>query len=285
MKSIFFLSWFLCVSVATWAQSRESITQYFDEHWKKTDNKQSAAFYRTVEDTATGFVVRDYFISGKIQMKAYCIETTPDLVHDGKTSIYYENGRVKSESWFKDDKQVGFEKTYYESGKPRLVLHYEPDQKTKYIHFWSIDGNELLAEGQGTVTPDPTRKNDSYLDIQDSFVVANYSVTESDTIYTVCEKMPEYGNGLEQMYKDISRNVQYPKGARRKGIQGIVYVGFVIDKRGNVQGCKVIKGIEEECDEQAKMAVCKLDKWHPATHNGKPVKIRFVLPVKFKLSW
>jgi protein TonB len=275
--------WILIPSFFVNAQSKETIIEYFDKDWKTVADPKSAAFYRSVEKTETNYIVRDYYISGTVQMVAECSEFSPKIVHEGKTTLYYEGGVVKEESVYADNKHVGMLRTYYRSGKPRLEEFYK-DNKPTYIHFWSEDGKEQLPNGNGIVKSDEESRYDNYTIVKDSIGVASYSVSAADTLFTMCEQMPEYVGGLEAMMRYIGSVVRYPKLARKMGIEGTVFVGFVVRKSGEVADCNVIKGVSNECDEEALKAVRGMKAWKPGLQDAKPVSVRFVLPVKFRFK-
>jgi len=99
------------------------------------------------------------------------------------------------------------------------------------------------------------------------------------------EFMPQYEGGLEAMSKFIRKNLKYPAVARRMGIEGSVFVSFVIDTQGNVTETKVIKGISKECDEEAVRVISKMPAWIAGRQGNMPVMVRMVLPIKFQLNF
>jgi TonB family protein len=101
---------------------------------------------------------------------------------------------------------------------------------------------------------------------------------EAEEIFVVVEQMPELIGGLES----IQRELLYPETARRAGIEGRVYVQFVVDEEGNVTYPRVTRGIGGGADEEALRAV-SLAKFRPAMQRGQPVKVHFTLPIFFKL--
>ena len=108
--------------------------------------------------------------------------------------------------------------------------------------------------------------------------------SDEDIIFTVVEQQAEFPGGFEAMAKFLAKNVKYPAQARRMGIEGSVFVSFVIDREGNISDPQVIKGISAECDKEAVRVVKLMPPWKPGKQNGKAVKCRFVLPIKFKLA-
>ncbi|MCU0393797.1 MAG: energy transducer TonB, partial [Thermoflexibacter sp.] len=88
---------------------------------------------------------------------------------------------------------------------------------------------------------------------------------------------------LEKMYKLIGKEIRYPKEARENGIQGKIFVQFVVNEEGKLSDIQVIKGIGDGCDEEA-MRVMALTKWNPAEHEGKKVKQRLAMLIVFALD-
>ena len=107
---------------------------------------------------------------------------------------------------------------------------------------------------------------------------------DEDIIFTIVEQQAEYPGGLEAMAKFLQRNMKYPAVARRMSIEGSVFVSFVIDREGVLSDIQVVKGISSECDKEAVRVIKLMPPWKPGKQNGKPVKCRFVLPIKFKLE-
>jgi TonB family protein len=103
-------------------------------------------------------------------------------------------------------------------------------------------------------------------------------------VFTVVEDMPEYVGGNDAMNRFIAGNIKYPQQAKEKGVQGTVYISFVIDETGAVGNAKVLRGIGSGCDEEALRVVKMMPKWKPGKQSGKNVKVQFNLPVKFALN-
>jgi protein TonB len=108
---------------------------------------------------------------------------------------------------------------------------------------------------------------------------ATKEVEEEPEVFVVVERMPELIGGLESLQK----NIVYPEIARLAGIEGRVMVSFVIDEKGNVLNPVVVRGIGGGCDEAAVNAVKKA-KFVPGMQRGMPVRVRFTLPITFRLN-
>ena len=102
-------------------------------------------------------------------------------------------------------------------------------------------------------------------------------------VYDDAEKMPEYRGGLREFYKFLGMNMKYPKTAVAAKKEGTVIVGFVIEEDGTVANVKILKAVDPELDAEALKAVSASPKWIPATVDGKPVAMNFVVPVKFNI--
>jgi protein TonB len=103
-------------------------------------------------------------------------------------------------------------------------------------------------------------------------------------IFTVVESMPEFPGGQAKMMEFIARNIKYPPMARESGIQGRVFVNFVVEPNGSVSNVKVLRGIGGGCDEEAIRVVESMPRWTPGRQRGKAVRVSFNLPVRFTLQ-
>lgn len=105
-----------------------------------------------------------------------------------------------------------------------------------------------------------------------------------DEVFTIVENQPEFPGGMAAFYKYVGDNMDYPSQARRMGIEGRVYVQFVVDTDGSVTEVKAVKGIGAGCDEEAERVLREAPKFKPGKQRGRSVKVRMVLPIIFKLS-
>lgn len=104
-------------------------------------------------------------------------------------------------------------------------------------------------------------------------------VEEEEDFFTVVENMPELIGGLA----GLQRNITYPEMARKAGIEGRVFLQFIVNERGEVENPRVIRGIGGGCDEEALRAIKKA-KFKPGLQRGRPVRVQYNLPVVFKLQ-
>lgn len=106
-------------------------------------------------------------------------------------------------------------------------------------------------------------------------------VSEPPFVY-VPEVAPSFPGGNAGINKFLQENIHYPEIATQIGTEGLVYVQFIINEKGNIDSVKVLKGIGSGCDEEAVRAV-KLMKWSPGKQRGIPVKVPRSMPVRFSL--
>ena len=98
------------------------------------------------------------------------------------------------------------------------------------------------------------------------------------------ETMPQFPGGQEVLMKYLAANIKYPASAVKAKKQGRVIVTFIVQKDGSVTHAKIAKSIDPELDAEALRIVKGMPKWTPGTQNGKPVSVRYTIPVKFSLQ-
>ena len=86
-----------------------------------------------------------------------------------------------------------------------------------------------------------------------------------DGVYTIVEQIPEFPGGTAKMMGFLAANISYPQTARDKGVEGRVYISFVVEKDGSVSDVKVLRGIGDGCDEEAVRVVRSMPNWKPGT--------------------
>ena len=107
---------------------------------------------------------------------------------------------------------------------------------------------------------------------------------EAEQIWQIVEETPTPQGGLPAFYKYLSKNLQYPSQARRMGIEGRVFMVFVVEKDGSLTDIQVMKGIGAGCDEESVRVLKDAPKWNPGKQRGNPVRVRYTFPIVFKLA-
>ena len=107
---------------------------------------------------------------------------------------------------------------------------------------------------------------------------------QGEDIYVIVEKMPEYPGGGLALQKYIAENVKYPAEALKKGISGRVFVTFVVNKEGNVDQARVVRGVDPSMDAEALRVMSLLSKWTPGYEKGEAVNVSYTVPINFDLT-
>ena len=102
---------------------------------------------------------------------------------------------------------------------------------------------------------------------------------DKDSVYLNVEKMPIIKGG----FAAVGKKIKYPNIAKQMGMQGVVYIGFIVNSEGKVEDPKILKSVAKILDEEAIRVVEKEIEFEPGYQEGKAVPVRFVLPIKFKL--
>ena len=105
----------------------------------------------------------------------------------------------------------------------------------------------------------------------------------ADEIFVIVEEQPLPKGGYKTFYEFVGQNLRYPAQARRMGIEGRVFVEFVVEKDGSLTDIKVAKGIGAGCDEEAIRVIASAPNWNPGKQRGREVRVRMIMPIVFKL--
>jgi protein TonB len=138
---------------------------------------------------------------------------------------------------------------------------------------------DLLAEKSNTEVP----SEEPEIDIKDDKPQVIEQPKEAE-IFTVVEENPQFPGGDAELYKFLHESIKYPEEAKELGIQGRVFVNFVVETDGSVSNVKVLRGIGGGCDEEAIRVVKSMPRWTPGKQRGIPVRVSYNLPIKFTLN-
>jgi TonB family protein len=107
---------------------------------------------------------------------------------------------------------------------------------------------------------------------------------DEDRVFVVVEEQAQFPGGEEARLSFLQTNLRYPAKARAAGIQGIVFVSFVVEKDGSITNPHILRGIGHGCDEEVIRIVEAMPNWIPARHRGQAVRVQFTMPVRFVLN-
>ncbi|MCF8363236.1 MAG: energy transducer TonB [Prolixibacteraceae bacterium] len=115
-------------------------------------------------------------------------------------------------------------------------------------------------------------------------VIDDEEEEEDEQVFVVVEDMPQFPGGDLALRKWIANHIDYPVIAAENGIQGKVYITFVVDKDGGISNARVARGVDPSLDQEALRVVNSLPKWKPGMQRGKPVRVSYTVPINFQLQ-
>lgn len=129
-----------------------------------------------------------------------------------------------------------------------------------------------------------TEDNAEFVEIQDDVPIVVEEPEEEEQIFQVVENQPEFPGGMAELMKFLQKNMKYPSICQEQGIQGRVIVQFVVNTDGSIVDAQVVKPVNPYLDKEALRVVSIMPKWSPGKQRGKAVRVRFTLPVTFRLN-
>jgi TonB family protein len=207
------------------------------------------------------------------------------LVKEGIYNEYYENGNIKVKGNYQNNRRTGLFVSYYESGQKESEMEFG-ENEIKYLQFWNENSEPQLYLGKGKVVKKRENGNISISRYANYSLVEGMEIrnVEQDTLFATVDEVAQFPGGSEEYVKFLKKNLKYPNEARREGVEGKVYVQFIVDKSGTVSEVKSVKGIGTGCDAEAVRVIKKSPRWIPGNLKGKPVKQRMIIPIVFKLG-
>ena len=145
----------------------------------------------------------------------------------------------------------------------------EDDVEVENTDLLSSEDNQAEAQTQTYVPP---------------VVKVEEEEASSQQIFMVVEEMPEFPGGQAALMSFIAKSIKYPVVAQENGIQGRVTCSFVVNKDGSIVDAEVIRGIDPSLDKEALRVINTMPKWKPGKQRGKPVRVKFTVPINFRLN-
>jgi periplasmic protein TonB len=153
----------------------------------------------------------------------------------------------------------------------------------KPIHilvFLLLAGMQFTGLAQTQAKSD-TMKKDTVK--PDSAAIKTLAADADTTVYDAVEQMPSFPGGDYARVDYLQETLNYPTLALKRGIEGRVFVTFIIEKNGSISHVRVLRGIGGGCDEEAVRVIQNMPRWVPGKQNGQPVRVRFNMPFKFTI--
>jgi TonB family protein len=156
----------------------------------------------------------------------------------------------------------------------------------RYRFFLTIRRNDrkhtLMAEFQ--LQNDAVEFFKVHSDNQQKDTLPPDEVLVDQPVFRVIDQMPEFPGGMDKLLQFINDNIQYPAEARKKGIQGRVTVQFIVDEDGHITEPNIVRSVDPFLDKEALRIIKTLPQWKPGTLKGKAVKVKYTVPVTFRLD-
>lgn len=252
--------------------------------WKLTNSKTiTNAYFQKTEAVSLGELtgIICYFSNGYqgYSWKEISLfipqEETLKLVMEQKISET-KNGNTDNEwSYDSEIRTVSSKNSVY-----NIIIHKTGIKEGNEIdkeNIYMYKGNKYIQVQKNEVEP----VEDEIDPMEDEVEVEE---KEEEKVFMVVEKQPSFPGGEQARMEYLSENIEYPQLARESGIQGTVYVTFVVEKDGSITDVRVLRGIGGGCDEETIRVVKNMPKWEPGEHRGKPVRVQFNMPMRFTLS-
>ncbi len=167
--------------------------------------------------------------------------------------------------------------------KPEVVV--APPPSPRIIEILNIVNDEVKIEDELQIEESEATA-ETRIDVHAVSQIAQKEEEEKEEqqIFVVVEDMPEFPGGELGLRTYIASALRYPSVAQENGIQGTVFVGFVVDRDGSISNAKVIRGVDPYLDKEALRVINSLPKWKPGKQRGKAVRVSYSVPIHFVLK-
>jgi TonB family protein len=275
-------------------------------------------------DSASGlFAIKEYYLNNKLRFTGYITKPNV-LLFQGECITYFKNGKTKILAQYDKNTTIGPVSLYYPNGRIYAVIEYAPASellpandftgKAYYVNsnydslgkatviegnghyigydddfkYVTEDGNVVKGKRNGIWNANADSGKTQLLETYDNGRLLSGTATYEDgsfSTYTVSRMaLPQFYGGIEGFYKYLSNTLRYPEADRKKGIEGRVYIKFVVEKDGRLADLQVTRSVSPGTDAEAKRALIKCPKWLPAMRFGKKVRLEYTVPIVFALK-
>ena len=149
-----------------------------------------------------------------------------------------------------------------------------------------IKSQQELTETKVAISIADVKGNDEEngKDIADLKQVVTQAEPEPEKVFDMVEQMPTYPGGNAELMAFLAKNIKYPTIAQENGTQGRVIVQFVVEKDGSIADARVARGVDPYLDKEALRVIQSMPRWIPGKQNGKAVRVKYTVPVMFRLQ-
>jgi len=158
-----------------------------------------------------------------------------------------------------------------------------PPPPPKVVEMLTIVDDDVVIEDELEIEDSEADEN-TVIDVAPVIETAEEEEAEEAEVFFIVEDMPEFPGGDLALRKYIANSIKYPVIAQENGIQGKVYVTFVVGKDGKVNNARIARGVDPSLDKEALRVVNSLPVWKPGKQRGKPVNVSYTVPINFVLQ-
>ena len=156
-----------------------------------------------------------------------------------------------------------------------------PPEAPKVEEVLEIMDNDSDVEESTIQASDDTQ---AAVEVKYTPVEVEEEEVEEQQIFQVVEEMPEFPGGMGECMKWLSKNIKYPNISQENGVQGRVIVQFVVNTDGSIVDPTVVRGVDPYLDKEALRVIKMMPKWSPGKQRNKPVRVKYTVPVMFRLQ-
>lgn len=193
----------------------------------------------------------------KVEKKEIIKQEPEKVVEQVKSSVKFTAPIIKKDSEVKEEDEIKLD---------------EVQKSDKAVGAFTVEGNDevggaVLKAKDDIAAPEPPKH-----------------VVEETKIFTVVEQMPMFPGGEGALMGYLRDNIHYPTVAAENGVQGRVVVGFVVERDGSITDVNILRGVDPSLDREAMRVVKSMPKWTPGKQNGSAVRVKYQVPVSFRLQ-
>ncbi len=193
----------------------------------------------------------------KVEKKEIIKQEPEKVVEQVKSSVKFTAPIIKKDSEVKEEDEIKLD---------------EVQKSDKAVGAFTVEGNDevggaVLKAKEEIAAPEPPKH-----------------VVEETKIFTVVEQMPMYPGGDAALMGYLRDNIKYPTVAAENGVQGRVVVGFVVERDGSITDVNILRGVDPSLDREAMRVVKSMPRWNPGKQNGSAVRVKYQVPVSFRLQ-
>lgn len=192
----------------------------------------------------------------KVEKKEQIKVEPEKVVEKVKSSVKFTAPIIKKDNEVKEEDEIKLD---------------EVEKSNKAVGAFTVEGNdevggEVLKAKEEIAAPEPPKP------------------VEENKVFDVVEQMPSFPGGMGALMSWLGQNIKYPVIAAETGVQGRVIVQFVVEKDGSITDVKIAKSVDPSLDKEATRVIKSMPHWIPGRQNGSPVRVRYTVPVTFKLQ-